>query len=416
MTAPIGIIIPTFNNNQYLAPCVSSILNPLSTEDMFHIYIVNNGESTYMEPFKDHPRITILQQTSNKGWEGGLKAGLDASSEEFVVFMNDDTYVPLPSCLWLNQMINHFAHPKVGAVGPSSNVVMGVQNIFHMAHTDVFKVNFLIGFCMMVRRKALEESGGIDLGLPGGDDLDLSIRLRKSGYNLIADKNVFIYHHGFKTGERVNGTSNVSGGWNSIEMQERTNHALIQKHGIREYLNCMNQVPDTKSSVLVNWSDIDTEAEVVRHYVIGDKVVEIGCGMKKTVPNAIGVDRVPQGQQVNGVKMGVVSLADVLGDAEGDIPLETGQYDTVIARHILEHVVDSVSALNEWGRLLKDKGRLIIAVPDHTFRNTIPMNKEHVRAFTPKSLKNQMESLGWKTVDLIDPKNHVSFVGIFERN
>jgi SAM-dependent methyltransferase len=268
---------------------------------------------------------------------------------------------------------------------------------------------------MMVRRSAVEQAGGIDMALPGGDDLDLSIRLRKAGYELWVDRNVFVYHHGFKTGERVNGNSTVSGGWNSIEMQERTNQALIQKHGLRAYLECMTQIPQ-KDSHLINWTDVDTEGEEIRKYIIGDKVVEIGCGMKKTVPHAVGVDRIAFGEQVNGVKAGLTSLADVIADAEGNIPLDNGQFDTVIARHILEHVIDSVGAINEWGRILKHGGRMIIAVPDHTMRNTIPMNKEHVRAFTPSSLKSQMESLGWKTVDFIDPKNNVSFIGVFEKN
>src|SRR5207302_2015409 len=153
------IIIPTWNNNDYLIPCLASILSPLATEDLFHVYVVNNGEARNMELLHDHPRLTVLQQKENVGWEGGLKAGLAASQEPFVVFMNDDTFIPLPSVLWVNHLLNHFANPKVGAVGPSSNCVMGIQNIFANCPTDVLKVNFLIGFCLMVRREALEKVG-----------------------------------------------------------------------------------------------------------------------------------------------------------------------------------------------------------------------------------------------------------------
>ena len=412
----IGVVIPTWNNNNYLIPCVFSILSPFSTEDLFHVYVVNNGDPKNMEGLS-HPRLTILQQEKNLGWEGGLKAGLAASSEEFVVFMNDDTLIPLPSVLWLNHLVNHFADPKVGAVGPSSNCVMGIQSIFANCPTDVVKVNFLVNFCCMVRRKALDEVGGVDDTLPGGDDLDLSIRLRKAGYELRADRNVFVYHHGFKTGERVNGGPNVAGGWNSIEMQWRTNWALINKHGLPAYLECMNQVPSIESPFdkSKGWVE-DTEGEMVRKYVIGEKVIEIGCGMRKTVPHAIGVDRVPRGEAIPGVAPHLRSIADVTADAEGQIPVPDGSFQTVIARHILEHTINTVAALREWARVLEHGGRMIIAVPDHRMRNTIPMNYEHVRAFTPESLKDQMESLGFKTVDMLDPKNHVSFVGIFEKN
>lgn len=413
----VGIIIPTWNNNQYLLPCLNSILTPLATEDLVHVYVVNNGESKNMALI-DHPRVTILQQKENVGWEGGLIAGLEASTEEFLIFMNDDTFVPLPSLRWVNQMIDHFKYPQVGAVGPSSNCVMGAQNIFCGIpyYQDVISVNYLIGFCMMVRRSALQVAGGVDRTLPGGDDLDLSIRLRKAGYYLLVDRNVFVYHHGFKTGERIYGSSQAVGGWNSVEMMEKTNFALMQKHGLKAWIECMNQIPNTAiPSKFAGWEE-DSEGEFCRKLVTGENVLELGCGMRKTVPNAVGVDRVPHGMPIPGVAPGLVSQADICADAKGPIPAESGRFDTIIARHVLEHIVDDVEAIKEWGRLLKHGGRLIVAVPNHELRNTIPLNIEHVRAWTPRSLKAFMESQGWKTIDLLDPQNHISLVGVFEKN
>ena len=413
----IGIIVVTWNNNEYLVPCLNSLLSPVVTEDLYNIYVVNNGDPRNMEMIQ-HPRVTVLQQTENLGWEGGLKKGLEASKEEFVVFMNDDTYIPPVSIRWANVLINNFANSKVGAVGPTSNCVMGVQNIFSGIPYpyDVLDVNFLIGFCLMVRRSALDAVGGIDDELPGGDDLDLSIRLRKGGYKLLCDRNTFVYHHGFKTGERVKGDASVDGGWNSVTMTERTNWALIKKHGLREFLYCMNQLPaGVGGQHQLGWNN-DSEGETCRQFVLGDSVVELGCGMKKTVPYAIGVDRVPKGEQVPGTIQDFVSKADIVANVEEVLPIESGRFDTGIARHILEHVVDPVAAIREWGRIIKHGGRLIIAVPNHNLRNSIPLNIEHVHAWTPQSLKNFMESQGWKTVDLLDPQNNISFIGIFQKN
>lgn len=234
----IAVICPTWNNNPYLIPCVRSIIS--MTDDSVHVYVVNNGEKENMVGLAS-PRVTILQQDRNRGWEGGLRAGLEASTEEFVVFMNDDTLIPLTSKGWLDKMFAYFKDPKVAAVGPSSNCVMGGQSIFSEIPPDqsVLKSTFLIGFCMMVRRSALESVGGVDDSLPGGDDLDLSIRFRKNGYDILIDRNAFVYHHGFKTGERVNGGPNVDGGWNSVSMMEKTNFALINKHGLRTWMATM---------------------------------------------------------------------------------------------------------------------------------------------------------------------------------
>ncbi len=65
--------------------------------------------------------------------------------------------------------------------------------------------------------------------------------------------------------------------------------------------------------------------------------------------------------------------------------------------------------------MLKLEGRLIIAVPDHTSRNTIPMNPEHVHGFTPESLQSLMPFCGFKHLETQDSHNGVSFVACFEK-
>jgi GT2 family glycosyltransferase len=233
------IIIPTWNNLTYLIPCVGSILQN-TVSDPFRIIVVNNGEPEHSKCFKEDPRLKILQQTENVGWERGLVAGLKVSDAPFVLFMNDDTFIPASSSDWLTRLLSHFDEPDCAAVGPSSNVVMGKQNIFAPVPENLIRAKFLIGFCEAVRRADLDAVGGIDESLPGGDDLDLSIRLRDLGKRLLIDRNVFVYHHGFKTGERVEGGPNQTGGWNSIDKIERTNHALIRKHGLFKFLDLWN--------------------------------------------------------------------------------------------------------------------------------------------------------------------------------
>jgi GT2 family glycosyltransferase len=235
----VGLILVSWNNNQYLVPCVNSIMN-FADKDMA-LYIVNNGEPENMRWVPKDDRITVIQNPKNLGWEGGIKAGLAVSKEEFVVLMNDDTFIPMISKNWINDLLAYFKDPKVGAVGPSSNYVMGAQQIFSPLPPEdqVLRLKFLINFCCMVRRSALDEAGGIDDTLPGGDDLDQSLRLRQKGFELLVDRSVFVYHHGAKTGERINGGSGQSGGWNSMEMTEKTNFSLIRKHGLRSWMDMM---------------------------------------------------------------------------------------------------------------------------------------------------------------------------------
>lgn len=407
----IAILIPTFNNPQYLYPCVQSIMMNAETEDLFHIYVINNGTPKSID-FNGNPYITVLDQERNLGWEGGLKAGLEASKEPYVVFMNDDTFVPFGERMWLNRMLAFFSYPDCGAVGPSSNVVMGKQNIFIPMRATYTKTKFLIGFCMFLRRDILEQAGGVDASLPGGDDLDLSIRIRNLGKDLIIDRETLIYHHGFKTGERVHGNAGQVDGWNSIQKLEKTNQALIAKHGLKAFLDLWKEDPVPNGMIPHTWGS--SEDELVKSFVVGEKIAEIGCGMKKLFPHSIGIDIVPIGESIPGLSSNQISVANIVADVEGPLPIEN--CDTIIAQHIAEHQVDVLRAVTSWKNALKHGGRLIIAVPDQTIRNTIPLNWQHYHAFTPDSLKRMMELIGMETVDIIDAKNNVSFIGVFQRN
>jgi GT2 family glycosyltransferase len=352
MNEVVSILIPTWDNFQYLTGCLSSLIRNRANEGMFHVYVVNNGHPNSCD-WVESPLVTVLQTGGeNLGWEGGLKLGLEHAKGEFICFFNDDAYIPTTSKHWLQTMLQHFKDPKVAAVGPSSNVVMGMQNIFATVPIDVYYARFLIGFCMLVRRSALEKVGGVDDTLPGGDDLDLSIRFRDHGYKIVGDRTVFVYHHGFKTGERVHGTSDKTGGWNSYEFKEKTDFALIQKHGFRKWYECMMGVYKFDGE-LVDDVAIDIEGDKIRSLVQGEVVLDIGCGNNKTLPEAIGVDMIKKDAFIDTLTGSPVSQGDIQADVSKPLPLDEGSADTIIARHILEHMVDPISALRGWVKVLK---------------------------------------------------------------
>ena len=386
----VDIIVPTWNNIQYLLPMVSSVYTHKFYYP-FRLIVVNNGHPESMLAVPTVPEIKIVQAGGNLGWEGGLKLGLQHADSDFVMFANDDIMIPTGSKTWLRNMMAYMGVPIIGAVGPTSNVVMGSQNIFMPVPEEFLYARFLIGFCMLLRREALEKAGGIDEGLPGGDDLDLSIRLRDAGYTLICDRNTFVYHHGFKTGERIHGTADKVNGWNSEQMSEKTNTALIRKHGFRKWYETLY----FQSEAMVGDSS-DTEGKIVRENVKGEKVLELGCGGQKTVPHAFGVDWYAKGEDIPTVRQR--SVADFQADVT-QLPDEIGigAYDTIIARHILEHCIDPVEVVEHWKKFLKPEGgRLLIAVPNEGVTASIPSNPEHRHVFTPESLARLLKLVGFK--------------------
>lgn len=233
----VALVSPTWNNWPQCEEMVRSLIAN-TAEDFYteyRVYLVNNGETGSCAWAKGIPNVNVLEPGSNLGWEGGLKYALDRlDGEDYVLLCNDDVLFA-PYCReWLLSMVSDL-DDGYGASGPISNVVMGLQNVgYHLQErTDV---RYLIGYCMLVSRKALEKAGGIDDTLPGGDDLDLSIRIRNAGYRICVNPESFVWHHGFGSGQRKHGAH-----YNSPQMVQTTNDALIRKHGFKEWWLTVNQ-------------------------------------------------------------------------------------------------------------------------------------------------------------------------------
>ena len=108
----------------------------------------------------------------------------------------------------------------------------------------------------------------------------------------------------------------------------------------------------------------------------GKKILDIGCGEHKSIPEAIGIDILP--------------ITDVCCYGN-NLPYEDKTVDAIISRHSLEHFLDTVKTLIEWKRVLKCGGKMIIVLPDHQRTDTmaIAMNDgSHLHAFTVKSFEN----------------------------
>jgi len=412
MKPMVDIIVPTWNNPQFLNPMVQSMVKTGHLHNGFvRLIIVNNGKQPCKQEFAHIPNLLVVDAPDNLGWEGGLALGLKSSDAPFICFQNDDVYIPQSSFRFYENMVTLFSDPTVGMVGPTTTTAAGIQSIYHpnspCAPTDV---RWMIGFTMMVRRTALDACGGVDTTLPGGDDFDISIRMRDAGYRLLVTPTAFIIHHGFKTGQRVHGDHNTDGGWNSPQMQERTNKGLITKHGFKKFYETMCWQVLDKPAVHAS----DEEGRLIASSISeGELVLEIGCGATKTVPGAVGLDRIPKGELIPNLQ-GAKSVADIVGNADS-IPADSNTYDVVIARHVLEHCLDTVETLREWKRVLKPGGRLIIAVPDEDLIRGIPMNVEHVHAFNRKSITKLAKLIGFETSAHYDPKNGVSFVSVLEK-
>lgn len=401
----LTIAVPTFNNFEQLKNCLFTLIKYV--EFPFKIVIINNGDKLdingnsfekSLRQFVHYPALEIITPGENLGWQRSInKVFLEHCDTPFFCMMNDDLiFIPYHRT-FIRQMMNYFRFDEVGAVGPSTNYVMGAQNINYHQFL-LFSTGLLIGFFMLVRSKAFSEVGGLDEGLIGGDDLDLSMNLRKQGYTLLVDRSAYVHHIGSQTGARVAGKY-----WNSTEYIDISNNTLIKKHGVRMWYETIKPKIDVfKPATHMT----DKEGDIIRGWINGlETGLDVGCGANKTVEGSIGIDQTAPGLPgLAGGRKDTPCAADIIGDAS-DLPFDEDSQDYLVARHLFEHVIDPLKVLEEWYRVLRPEGVLAIACPDQDVCSTMTVDFSHLHAYNPDSLSLMLKRCGFKIdkIELIRP-------------
>jgi glycosyltransferase involved in cell wall biosynthesis len=97
MEFKISVIIPVYNAEKYLKPCIESLLN--QTLNAIEFIFVNDGSQdtsqTIIESYqKTDSRISIIQQ-ENQGVSAARNNGLSVAKGEYVGFVDADDYVKI---------------------------------------------------------------------------------------------------------------------------------------------------------------------------------------------------------------------------------------------------------------------------------------------------------------------------------
>lgn len=223
------IIIPTWDNLGFLWRCLHSIATLTSPETDYRVCVIDNGSGAstrdYLAGFPAQSGLTVIRNETNLGFIRATNQGLEQLHEgEDALLLNDDTQIVDPD--WLSKLQSSAHRPGAGAAGPVSNFVMGTQRVDQSIYYPLqHQARFLIGFCLLIRRGALDAIGGqLDerFGLGGQDDLDLSIRLRRAGFALWVDRSVYVHHYGARSISRI-------GGYEKVEAATRP--LLVEKWG-----------------------------------------------------------------------------------------------------------------------------------------------------------------------------------------
>lgn len=205
-------MILTHNQLDLTIQCLDSIRK--HTKD-YEIIVIDNGSSdgtvAYLEMNTD---LTVVINKENLGFARGCNQGIELSKGDNILFLNNDTIVTEH---WLENLMRVlYENERVGMVGPVTNRSSGHQCI-PVSYSDIsgldefarlhcqenagcyMEVRRLIGFCLLVKRKVLDEIGVFDerFGLDNYEDDDLCLRVLRAGYSLRVIYDSFIQNINF---------------------------------------------------------------------------------------------------------------------------------------------------------------------------------------------------------------------------
>lgn len=108
------------------------------------------------------------------------------------------------------------------------------------------------------------------------------------------------------------------------------------------------------------WEQIATgEYNILMKYAIGNGI-DVAC-CARVFPGAVGIDIISKGQKTQ--PWGLPSAAQFAFDCS-DLPFKDETLDFIVGVHTIEHFADTKGVLNEWIRILKVGGYLLLVVPD----------------------------------------------------
>lgn len=219
----VSIIVVTYNNLELNKACLES-LDQNNCYDHAEIIVVDNASSDgtpeLLQGWADGARRSVILNKENKGFAAANNQGLAAASGDYLIMLNNDTYVT-PG--WIRSLLNYLRRdPTIGIIGPVTN------NIGNEARIDIkyesmdemmtmaarytrrnlgklFTLRTAAFFCVMLPRAVYEKVGPLDeaFGVGWFEDDDYCRRVEKEGWRVVCAEDVFIHHHHSATFDKL---------------------------------------------------------------------------------------------------------------------------------------------------------------------------------------------------------------------
>lgn len=369
------IVIPTYNHcDDLLKPCIDSIFKYTNIYDIELIVSANGCKDntfSYLQTLKKKYQLLQLENNFKIVWNdqplGYSKAcnvAITEATTDLIVLLNNDTVLlPQNKNDWLSLLENPF----------NANKNCGISCVIKGPSEPAGR-DFAIFFCVMIHRKVFDKIGllSLDYGVGGGEDTEFSIECENAGFevlecmknqwdstNQIFSGNFPIYHKG----EGTLHDKNLVPEWDDIFLTNSL--TLAKKYNPKWY---QWRLSNYWERAVFFKGDPIAPREITRYSwaaqnIFGTKVFELGCS------SGYGLQFLPEYIEYTGLDYDKRIIPVAIEQqwrpnakfVHGDINnYELGQYDTIIAFEVIEHLENGLEIVE---KLKKHCKRLMITVP-----------------------------------------------------
>ena len=204
----LAVVIVSYRVKHYLEQCIISVERATEDIDREIVVVDNHSDDGTVEFLKKRfaDRITLVESNHNLGFSKANNIALRQTDSEYVLLLNPDTFVAEDSISQVLRFMDE--HPRCGGCGvkmhnddgsvaresrrgiPTPWVALqkmlgrsGRYYLSHLPWDEPAPIEAMSGAFCMLRREALNKVGLLDEDFfMYGEDIDLSYRLLKGGY------------------------------------------------------------------------------------------------------------------------------------------------------------------------------------------------------------------------------------------